>query len=119
MDSSISYSQYSPNQSQRQSPESVDGHASPYSFTNERCSSPLSTESYAPVTTQYPAAGLPTELVTSIDQYLRSVLKPEAFVSSHEQQIDPTMWTAESIEIDPILTKPEDSVSDTHSYLQP
>ena len=110
MDSSMTCSQNSP--SQRDSPVSVDGHASPYSFTNERCSSPVSTESYTNTDTQYPVSGLPVELVTSIDHYLRSILKPEAFASSH-QQLNPTIWNTDTIDIDPILTKPESPVSDT------
>jgi hypothetical protein len=110
MDSSMTCSRNSPNQ--RDSPVSVDGHTSPYSFTNERCSSPVSTESYTNTDTQYPVSGLPVELVTSIDHYLRSILKPEAFASSH-QQLNPTIWNTDTIDIDPILTKPESPVSDT------
>ena len=106
----MTHSQNSPNQ--RDSPVSVDEHASPYSFTNERCSSPVSTESYTNTDTQYPVSGLPVELVTSIDHYLRSILKPEAFASSH-QQLNHTIWNTDTVDIDPILTKPESPVSDT------
>ncbi|KAJ6043644.1 hypothetical protein N7499_006066, partial [Penicillium canescens] len=113
MDSSITCSQNSP--SQGDSPVSVDGHASPYSFTNERCSSPVSTESYTNTDTQYPVSGLPVELVTSIDHYLRSILKPEAFASSH-QQLNPTIWNTDTIDIDPILTKPESPQLSLYSW---
>ncbi|OQD81508.1 hypothetical protein PENANT_c027G11286 [Penicillium antarcticum] len=115
MDSSMTYSQYSPAQSQRHSPVSVDGHSSPYSYTNERSSSPLSNDTYTDHSIQYPASGLPVELVTNIDQYLRSILRPEAFALSH-QQMNPTMWTAETIEMDPILTKPESPELSLYSW---
>jgi hypothetical protein len=58
---------------------------------------------------EYPASGIPVEMVTAIDQYLRSILKPEAFTVS-QQPIDPTDWTPD-LEIDPSLTKMESQVS--------
>ena len=44
------------------------------------------------------------EMVTAIDQYLRSILKPEAFSSPH-QQMNPAIWGSD-IDIDPTLTDP-------------
>ncbi|KAJ6147871.1 hypothetical protein N7497_009853 [Penicillium chrysogenum] len=55
-------------------------------------------------TPQYPASGMPVEMVTAIDQYLRSILKPEAFSSPH-QQMNPAIWGSD-IDIDPTLTDP-------------
>ncbi|KAJ5817785.1 hypothetical protein N7447_007793 [Penicillium robsamsonii] len=104
MDSTMSCPQSSRGQSQ--SSTSVDDHPSPYSYTNETytneiCSSPVASDSFAP---QYPTSGMPVEMVTAIDQYLRSILKPEAF--SSPQQMDPTIWSSE-LDIDPTLTKLE------------
>lgn len=48
-------------------------------------------------------------MMTAIDQYLRTILKPEAF-SVPEQQMNPTIWTPD-LEIDPILMKMETQVS--------
>ncbi|KAJ5747394.1 uncharacterized protein N7511_009090 [Penicillium nucicola] len=115
MDSSMTYAQYSPSQSQRNSPVSFDRHSSPDSYTNERFSSPMSNESYNDTPIQYPASGLPVELVSSIDNYLRSILKPEVFASSHPQ-MDHSMWNAESIEMDPVLTKPENPEFSLYSW---
>lgn len=52
---------------------------------------------------------MPVEMVTAIDQYLRSILKPEAFTVP-EQQIHPTIWSPD-LEIDPMLMKMENQVS--------
>jgi hypothetical protein len=48
-------------------------------------------------------------MMTAIDEYLRSILRPEAF-SSNQQQMNPTIWGSD-IELDPTLTKIESSVS--------
>ncbi|KAJ5607443.1 hypothetical protein N7537_004062 [Penicillium hordei] len=101
MDSSMSCPQYARGQSQ--SSASVDDHPSPYSYTNDICSSPVASDSFA--NPQYPTTGMPAEMVTAIDQYLRSILKPEAFSSPH-QQMNPAIWNSD-IEIDPTLTKIE------------
>ncbi|KAK4870530.1 hypothetical protein LT330_004878 [Penicillium expansum] len=101
MDSSMSCPQYARGQSH--SSASVDDHPSPYSYTNEICSSPVASDSFA--NPQYPTSGMPIEMVTAIDQYLRSILKPEAFSSPH-QQMNPAIWNSD-IEIDPALTKIE------------
>lgn len=104
MDSSISCSQCS--RAPSQSPASIDEHPSPYSYAGEPYSSPLPNDPFTP---QYPSAGMPVEMVTVIDQYLRSILKPEAF-SVPQQQIDPTIWSPD-LEIDPTLLKMENQVS--------
>ncbi|CAG8920931.1 unnamed protein product [Penicillium salamii] len=101
MDSFISCSQCSRGPSQ--SPVSVDEYPSPYSYTGETCSSPLPNDTFT--NPQYPSSGMPVEMVTVIDQYLRSILKPEAF-SVPEQQMDPTIWSPD-LEIDPTLMKME------------
>ncbi|CAI7569415.1 unnamed protein product [Penicillium glandicola] len=101
MDSSMSCPQYIRGQSQ--SSASVDDHPSPYSYTNDICSSPVASDSFA--NPQYPTSGMPVEMVTGIDQYLRSILKPEAF-SSPRQQMNPAIWSSD-IDIDPTLTKIE------------
>ncbi|KAJ5782951.1 hypothetical protein N7457_004725 [Penicillium paradoxum] len=101
MDSSISYSHCSSGQSQ--SSASIDDHSSPYSYTNEICNSPIPGDSFT--SPQYPTSGMPVEMVTAIDEYLRSILKPEAFSSSHSQ-MNPTIWSPE-LDIDPTLTKTE------------
>ncbi|KAJ6139575.1 hypothetical protein N7471_006061 [Penicillium samsonianum] len=101
MDSSMSCPQYSRGQSQ--SSASADDYPSPYSYTNDMCSSPVASESFRDA--QYPTSGMPVEMVTAIDQYLRSILKPEAFSSPH-QQMNPAIWNSD-IEIDPALTKIE------------
>lgn len=106
MDSSMSCPQYSRGQSQ--SSASADDHPSPYSYTNDMCSSPVASESFRDA--QYPTSGMPVEMVTAIDQYLRSILKPEAFSSPH-QQMNPAIWNSD-IEIDPALTKIESPVSE-------
>ncbi|KAJ5356285.1 hypothetical protein N7517_010894 [Penicillium concentricum] len=116
MDSSMSCPQYSRGQSQ--SSTSVDDHPSPYSYTNETytneiCSSPVASDSFT--NPQYPTSGMPVEMVTAIDQYLRSILKPEAF--SSPQQMDPAIWSSE-IDIDPTLTKIE-STDQLPLYLWP
>ncbi|KXG47466.1 Zinc finger, C2H2 [Penicillium griseofulvum] len=105
IDSSVSCPQYSRGQSQSSTP--VDDHPSPYSYTNENytnemCSSPVPSDSFT--NPQYPTTGMPVEMVTAIDQYLRSILKPEAF--SLPQQMDPAIWGPD-IDIDPTLTKTE------------
>ncbi|KAJ5177924.1 uncharacterized protein N7500_000623 [Penicillium coprophilum] len=105
IDSSMSCPQYSRGQSQ--STASVDDHPSPYSYTNETytneiCSSPVASDSF--IVPQYPTSGMPVEMVTAIDQYLRSILKPEAF--SAPQQVEPAIWSSD-VEIDPALTKIE------------
>lgn len=105
MDSSMSCPQYARGQSQ--SSASVDDYPSPYSYTNDICSSPVASDSFA--NPQYPTSGMPVEMVTAIDQYLRSILKPEAFSSPH-QQMNPTIWNSD-VEIDPTLTKIESPVS--------
>lgn len=66
------------------------------------CSSPVASDSFT--NPQYPASGMPVEMVTAIDQYLRSILKPEAFSSPH-QQMNPAVWSSD-IDIDPTLTDP-------------
>ncbi|OQD64195.1 hypothetical protein PENPOL_c008G08382 [Penicillium polonicum] len=101
MDSSMSCPQYIRGQSQ--SSTSVDDYPSPYSYTNDICSSPVASDSFA--NPQYPTSGMPVEMVTAIDQYLRSILKPEAFSSPH-QQMNPAIWNSD-IEIDPTLPKIE------------
>ncbi|OQD96022.1 hypothetical protein PENSOL_c017G00565 [Penicillium solitum] len=101
MDSSMSCPQYTRGQSQ--SSTSVDDHPSPYSYTNDICSSPVASDSFS--NPQYPTTGMPVEMVTAIDQYLRSILKPEAFSSTH-QQMNPAIWNSD-IQIDPTLTKIE------------
>jgi hypothetical protein len=100
MDSTIPCPQYSRGQSQ--SSASADDHSSPYSYTNDMCSSPVASDSFS--NPQYPASGMPVEMVTAIDQYLRSILKPEAFSSPH-QQMNPAIWGSD-IDIDPTLTDP-------------
>lgn len=105
MDSSMSCPQYARGQSQ--SSASVDDYPSPYSYTNDICSSPVASDSFA--NPQYPTSGMPVEMVTAIDQYLRSILKPEAFSSPH-QQMNPAIWNSD-IEIDPTLPKIESPVS--------
>ncbi|CAP95560.1 hypothetical protein E8E15_008037 [Penicillium rubens] len=100
MDSTIPCPQYARGQSQ--SSASVDDHSSPYSYTNDMCSSPVASDSFS--NPQYPASGMPVEMVTAIDQYLRSILKPEAFSSPH-QQMNPAIWGSD-IDIDPTLTDP-------------
>ncbi|KAJ5952230.1 uncharacterized protein N7479_010643 [Penicillium vulpinum] len=100
MDSSMSCPQYARGHSQ--SSASVDDYPSPYSYTNEMCSSPVASDCFT--NPPYPTSGMPVEMVTAIDQYLRSILKPEAF-SSH-QQMDPAIWSSD-IDIDPTLTKVE------------
>ncbi|KGO77629.1 Zinc finger, C2H2 [Penicillium italicum] len=99
IDSSMSCPPYVRGQSQ--SSASVDDHPSPYSYTNDICSSPVPSDSFA--NPQYPTSGMPMEMVTAIDQYLRSILKPEAFSSPH-QQMSPAIWNSD-IDIDPTLTK--------------
>ncbi|KUM62387.1 hypothetical protein ACN42_g4737 [Penicillium freii] len=101
MDSSMSCPQYARGQSQ--SSASVEDYPSPYSYTNDICSSPVASDSFA--NPQYPTSGMPVEMVTAIDQYLRSILKPEAFSSPH-QQMNPAIWNSD-IEIDPTLPKIE------------
>lgn len=105
MDSSIAYTHCPRGQSQ--SSASVDDHPSPYSYTNEICSSPVANDSFT--TSQYPASGIPVEMATAFDQYLRSILKPEAF-STTQQPLNPTIWSSE-LDIDPTLTKIEAPVS--------
>lgn len=46
---------------------------------------------------------MPVEMVTAVDQYLRSILKPEAF-SSTQPQMSPAVWNSH-LDIDPMLTK--------------
>ncbi|CAI7615937.1 unnamed protein product [Penicillium crustosum] len=101
MDSSMSCPQSTRGQSQ--SSASVDDHPSPYSYTNDICSSPVTSDSFA--NPQYPTTGMPVEMVTAIDQYLRSILKPEAFALPN-QQMNPAIWNPD-IKIDPTLTKIE------------
>ncbi|CDM30759.1 hypothetical protein DTO013E5_592 [Penicillium roqueforti] len=101
MDSSMPYPQYSSGQSQ--SSASAHDHPSPYSYTTDICSSPVASESL--LNPQYPTSGMPVETVTAIDQYLRSILKPEAFASPY-QQTDPSIWSSD-IDIDPTLAKIE------------
>ncbi|KAJ5120598.1 uncharacterized protein N7515_009986 [Penicillium bovifimosum] len=101
MDSSISYPESFRDQSQCST--SVSDYPSPYSYTNEICSSPVASDSFA--NPQYPTSGMPVETVTAVDEYLRSILKPEAF-SSNQQQIDPAIWGSD-IELDPALTNIE------------
>lgn len=105
MDSSMSCPQSTRGQSQ--SSASVDDHPSPYSYTNDICSSPVTSDSFA--NPQYPTTGMPVEMVTAIDQYLRSILKPEAFALPN-QQMNPAIWNPD-IKIDPTLTKIESPVS--------
>ncbi|KAJ5468865.1 hypothetical protein N7475_006617 [Penicillium sp. IBT 31633x] len=101
MDSSMSYSYSQCSRGQSLSSGSVDDHPSPYSYTNETCSSPIATESFT--NPQYPTSGMPVEMVTAVDQYLRSILKPEAF-SSTQPQMSPAVWNSH-LDIDPMLTK--------------
>lgn len=112
MDSSMSCPQYARGQSQ--SSASVDDYPSPYSYTNDICSSPVASDSFA--TPQYPTSGMPVEMVTAIDQYLRSILKPEAFSSPH-QQMNPAIWNSD-IDIDPTLTKVESPVSEIQETIR-
>ncbi|KAJ5332218.1 hypothetical protein MYU51_007467 [Penicillium brevicompactum] len=101
IDSSNSCSQCSEGLSH--SPASVDEYPSPYSYTGETCSSPLPSDSFT--NPHYPSSDIPVEMMTAIDQYLRTILKPEAF-SVPEQQMNPTIWNPD-LEIDPILMKME------------
>lgn len=101
MDSSMSYPYSQCSRGQSLSSASVDDHPSPYSYTNETCSSPIATESFT--NPQYPTSGMPVEMVTAVDQYLRSILKPEAF-SSTQPQMSPVVWNSH-LDIDPMLTK--------------
>lgn len=59
---------------------------------------------------------MPVEMVTAIDQYLRSILKPEAFTVP-QQQMNPAIWSPE-LEIDPALTKMESQVSHLGNHLK-
>ncbi|CAG8909249.1 unnamed protein product [Penicillium egyptiacum] len=104
---SISCPQYARGQSQ--SSASADDYPSPYSYTNDMCSSPIASDSFS--NPQYPTSGIPVEMVTAIDQYLRSILKPEAF-SSPDRQMNPAIWSSD-IDIDPTLTRMETPVSGT------
>lgn len=52
---------------------------------------------------------MPAEMMTAIDQYMRSVLKPEAFAVP-PQPLHSTIWNP-ALEIDPTLTKMETQVS--------
>ncbi|CAG8271677.1 unnamed protein product [Penicillium olsonii] len=113
MDSSVSCSQCSRGPSQ--SPVSVDDYPSPYSYTGETCSSPLPTETFT--NPQYPSSGMPGEMVTAIDQYLRSILKPEAFTVP-EQHMDPAIWSP-GLEIDPTLMKMEPQQDQLPMYSWP
>lgn len=49
------------------------------------------------------------EMMTAVDQYLRSVLKPEAFAVP-PQPLNSAIWSP-TLEIDPTLTKIETQVS--------
>ena len=106
MDSPMPCPQYSSGQSQ--SSTSADDYPSPYSYMTDICSSPVASESLS--NPRYPTSGMPVETVTAIDQYLRSILKPE--FSSPYQQTDPSIWSSD-IYIDPTLTKIESLVSGT------
>jgi hypothetical protein len=89
------------------SPISVEEHPSPYSYTGETCSSPLPNDSFT--NPHYPSSGIPVEMASAIDQYLRSILKPEAF-ANFQQPMNPAIWSPE-VEIDPTLMKLESQVS--------
>ncbi|KAJ5558479.1 Zinc finger C2H2 [Penicillium sp. DV-2018c] len=81
IDSSMSYPELSRDQSLCST--SVDDYPSPYSYTNEICSSPVAIDSFA--NSQYPMSGMPAEMTTAVDEYLRSILKPEAIFSDQQQ----------------------------------
>lgn len=103
IDSGYSYSQCSRATSQ----SSMDEYPSPYSYPGEGCSSPMSTNTFT--NPPYPALGMSAEMMTAIDQYMRSVLKPEAFAVS-PQPLHSNVWSP-ALEIDPTLTKIETRVS--------
>lgn len=103
VDSGYSYSQCSRATSQ----SSMDEYPSPYSYLGEGCSSPMSTNTFT--NPPYPSSGMSAEMMTAIDQYLRSVLKPEAFAVS-PQPLQTDIWGS-ALEIDPMLTKIETRVS--------